>query len=187
METGEPYGAKIISESNRGGCWRVKAALLAMKGFRFDTIMFPISFIELLRHGFGKDVLDLAGQQGVAVLAIKAMSLGAWPKDVEQTRKWWYRSVEEPQYVDLAVRYTLSQPGVVAAIPPSFLDLLDKLVAAAKNFRPISPPEVQQLQKMAQSCESIFQKDENQVTWHHGPRRPSFPDSPHENCCGHWT
>ena len=164
-----------------------KAALMVMKGFRFDTVMFPINFVELLRFGFGKDVLDLAAQQGVAVLAIKAMSLGAWPKDAKQTRKWWYRSVEEPQDVDLAVRYTLSQPGVVAAIPPSFLDLLDKLVDASKNFQPITAAEVQRLREMAQPCQSIFQKDENQVAWHHGPRGPSFPDSPHENCCGHWA
>ena len=164
-----------------------KAALMAMKGFRFDTVMFPISFVELLRYGFGKEVLDMASQLGVAVLAIKGMSLGTWPKDAQKTHKWWYRLVEEARDVDLAVRYTLSQPGVVAALPPSFLDQLDKLVDAAKGFRPITPPEVEQLRKTAQSCESIFQTDEKQVTWHHGPREPSFPDSPHENCCGHWV
>ena len=56
-----------------------KSALQVMKGFRFDTVMFPINFVEQLRFGFGKDVLDLAKEQGVAVLAIKAMSFGGWP------------------------------------------------------------------------------------------------------------
>jgi aryl-alcohol dehydrogenase-like predicted oxidoreductase len=164
-----------------------KAALMAMQGFRFDSVMFPISFVELLRHGFGKDVLDMAAQQGVAVLAIKSMSLGAWPKDAPQTRKWWYRCVEEARDVDLAVRYTLSQPGVVAAIPPSFIDLLDKLVVAAKNFQPITPAEVQRLREMAQSCESIFQTDEKKVALDHASRGPSYPESPHESGCGHWA
>lgn len=164
-----------------------KAALMAMEGFEFDTAMFPINFVELLRFGFGKDVLDLAQQQGVAVLAIKAMSLGAWPKGVERTRKWWYRSVEESQEVELAIRYTLSLPNVVAAVPPSFLDLLDKAIDAAKQYRPITPAEVKQLEERAQSCQSIFQKEETQVTWHRAPRGPLFPGSPHEGCCGHWT
>jgi len=164
-----------------------KGAVLAMQGFRFDTAMFPINFVELLQYGIGKEVLKVASQQGVAVLAIKAMSMGAWPKGVERSRKWWYRSTEEPQEVDLAVRYALSQPGVVAAIPPSFVDLLDKAVDAAKNFRPITPAEVQQLQETAKSCESIFQREEKQVASHHRPRGPLFPGCPHDDCFGHWA
>jgi aryl-alcohol dehydrogenase-like predicted oxidoreductase len=163
-----------------------KGALGAMKRFQFDTAMFPIDFVELLKHGFGKEVLDLAKEQGVAVLAIKAMSRGLWPKDVERTRKWWYRSVEEPQEVDLAIRFALSQPNVVAAIPPSFLDLLDKAVDAAKNFKPITSAEVDRLREIAQTCESVFQREETQVTWRRAPRGPMFPDCPHEGC-GEWA
>lgn len=164
-----------------------KGAVLALKGFRFDTAMFPINFVELLRHGFGKDVLELAQQRGAAVLAIKSLSHGAWPKGVERTRKWWYRTAETPEEVDLAVRFTLSQPGVVAAVPPSFLDLLDKAIDAGKDFRPITAAEVQRLSEKAQSCESVFQKEEAQVSWHHAPRKPLFPDSPHDDCCGRWA
>jgi predicted aldo/keto reductase-like oxidoreductase len=161
-----------------------KAALRVMQGFRFDTAMFPINFVELLRHGFGKDVLELAQQQGVAVLSIKALSMGAWPAGAERTRKWWYRSTEEPHDVELAVDFALSQPGVVAVIPPSFLDLLDKAIEAAKKLRPIEAAEVQRLTELAQSCESIFQKDEAQAAWHHAPREVLSVHNPHEGCCG---
>jgi aryl-alcohol dehydrogenase-like predicted oxidoreductase len=161
-----------------------KAALRVMQGFRFDTAMFPINFVELLRHGFGKDVLELAQQQGVAILSIKAMSMGAWPAGAERTRKWWYRSTEEPQDVESAINFALSQPGVVAAIPPSFLDLLDKAIEAAKKLRPIEAAEVERLTAVAKSCESIFQKDELQAAWHHPPRDMLSAHNPHEGCCG---
>lgn len=164
-----------------------RAALAVMKGFRFDTAMFPINFVELLSFGFGKEVLDLAVQQGVTVLAIKAMSKGPWPKGAERTRKWWYRSVEEKDEVDLAIRYVLSQPNVASLIPPSFLDLLDKAIEAGKDFRPITPAEIERLQVMAKSCDSLFQKEETMAHWPHAPRGPMFPDSPHEGCCGHWA
>lgn len=157
-----------------------KAALWVMEGFRFDTAMFPIDFVEYLRWGFGKEVIELARKQEVAVLAIKAMSRGLWPKDVEKTRKWWYRSVEEPHEVDLALRFALSQPGVTTIIPPSFLDLLDKAIEAAKNLRPITEPEVAELQAIAATCESVFQREDNQVTWVHPPRGPMFGNCPHE-------
>jgi predicted aldo/keto reductase-like oxidoreductase len=165
----------------------MKAALAALQGFRFDTVMFPINFVELLKLGFGQPVLDLAREQGVAVLAMKAMSRGFWPKDVQRTRQWWYRSVEEPEEVDLAIRFVLSQPGVVAAIPPSFLALLDKAIEAARQFRPILPVEVDRLRALARSCESMFQREEAGVAWsrrHHGP---SFPDSPHDGCDAPWA
>ena len=58
--------------------------------------MFPINFVEFYLRDFGKAVLELADERGAAVLAIKPMSLGAWPKTMKRTRKWWYRSVEEP-------------------------------------------------------------------------------------------
>ena len=163
-----------------------KAALEAMKGFRFDTAMFPISFVEYLRFGFGKEVLETAHQQGIGVLAIKAMSRGGWPKGMERTRKWWYRSMEEPDDVDLAIRFSLSQPGVAAIIPPSFLDLLDKAIVAAKGLRPIVPAEVERLRTMAQTCESIFQKEDAQASWHGAPP-DSLSDNPYDGCCGHWA
>ena len=164
-----------------------KAALRVMQGFRFETVMFPINFVEYLRYGMGKDVLELARQQEVAVLSIKAMSRGGWPTDAERTRKWWYRSVEEPVEVDMAMRFALSQPGVVAAIPPSFLDLLDKAIEAGKTLQPITDPEVSRLNELAQTCPSIFQKDETQAHWQHAPREPRFARSPHEGCCGPWA
>jgi len=164
-----------------------KAALRVMQGFRFDTVMFPINFVEYLHYGMGKDVIELARQQEVAVLSIKAMSRGGWPADVARTRKWWYRSVEEPVEVDMAIRFALSQPGVVAVIPPSFLDLLDKAIEAGKTLQPIAEPEVTRLNEIAQSCLSIFQKDETQAHWDHAPRQPRFARNPHEGCCGAWA
>src|SRR5215831_20626968 len=137
-----------------------KSALEAMKTFKFDTVMFPINFVEFYTRGFGKEVLALANEQGAGVLAIKPLSWGTWPKDGKKTREWWYNSVEDPDQVELAVRFSLSQKGVVAAIPTSFVDLFDKTITAAKNFRELDAPAVAKLQEMAANRESIFLNDE---------------------------
>ncbi|MBI4327266.1 MAG: aldo/keto reductase [Chloroflexi bacterium] len=162
-----------------------KGALEALKGFRFDTAMFPINFVEFYLRGFGKEVIDLANEQGAAILAIKPMSRGAWPKGMERTRQWWYRSVEEGREVDGAWRFTLSQKGVVAGIPPSFLDLLDKAIEAARNYRPPTAPELEELQRIAKTCESIFLREDTQVAGATPCHGPVFPDSPHECGYGH--
>ncbi len=138
-----------------------KAALEALRGFRFDSVMFPINFVEYYLRDFGKEVLALAEQRGAAVLAIKPLSRGLWPPGVQRTRKWWYRSMETEREVALAMRFTLSQKGVVAGIPPSFLDLLDKAIQAAESYQPPTAAELGELKRLAESCRSVFEKEES--------------------------
>lgn len=155
-----------------------KAALEALKGFRFDTVMFPISFVEYFLLGFGKPVLELAAQQQTAVLAIKPLSRGAWPKGVERTRKYWYRLAEDPRELDLAWRFTLSQPGVVAGIPAGWFDILDKTIAAAQSYRPITAAETEELRKLAATCQSLFRPQEQEVACGGPPCDMPYPHGP---------
>ena len=164
-----------------------KAALEALRGFAFDTVMFPINFVEFYLRGFGQEVLALAAQRGAAVLAIKPMSRGAWPAGAKRTRDWWYRSVEEEKEVSLAMRFTLSRQGVVAGIPPSFLDLLDKAILAARSYRPPTPAELDELQQIAKTCTSLFQKEDTQMACASPCHGQFIPVSPHGCDCGYYA
>jgi predicted aldo/keto reductase-like oxidoreductase len=157
-----------------------KAALEAMKGFKFDTVMFPINFVEYYTRGFGKEVLALAQEQGAAVLAIKPLSWGTWPKDAKKDRQWWYRTVEEPGDIELAMRFALSQPGVAAGIPPSFADLLSRTIEAAKAFQLLDEAATAKLKQMAENRESLFLREEQQVALNLPHWNAVYPDSPHE-------
>ncbi len=159
-----------------------KAALEAMKGFKFDTVMFPINFVEFYTRGFGKEVLQLADEQGAGVLAIKPLSWGAWSAGAQRTRQWWYRTVETPEDVALAMRFTLSQRAVVAGIPPSFVDLFDRAVEAVKSYKPLDDAASAKLKEMAENRGSIFIREEQQVAMNPAVWTPVYPDSPHE--CG---
>ena len=163
-----------------------KAAIEAMRGFRFDTVMFPVNFIELFQFGFGRQVLELAAEQGAGVLAIKPMCRGAWPEGMERTRRWWYRPVEDDAEIDLALRFTLSQQGVVSGFPPAFLDLLDKAIDVGHAYRPTTDEEAERLRELAGTCESIFHRVEKQVALREPCPHAHYPDSPHEGCLGQW-
>ena len=159
-----------------------KGALAALKGFRFDTIMFPINFVEYFQMGFGKPILDLANKQGVGVLAMKPISAGAWPQDAQRTRRYWYRPLEEAGDIDLALRFALSQEPVAAGIPTGFLDLLDKAIPVGQSYRPITESETQKLKQLAGTHHSLFRREEEQVASGLPLNQPVYPDSPHE-CC----
>ncbi len=161
-----------------------KAALAALKSFDFDTAMFPISFAEYYLRDFGKAVLDAANERGTAVIAIKPLSMGAWPAGVPKTRDWWYRTTETPEEIGMALRFSLSLKGVVAGIPPSYVDLLQKSVAAARDFKPATVADREQLAEFARKCESLFLREDNK------PEPPDtashvfpYPDHVHE-CMG---
>jgi predicted aldo/keto reductase-like oxidoreductase len=140
-----------------------KAALAAMNKFHFDSVMFPINFLELFTFGFGKQVCELAAQQGVGVLAIKPMSAGTWPAEIpweKRPRQWWYRSFEAQEDIDLAYRFTLAQPAVVAGIPPAFLDLAERAWVAGHHYRPLSEEDQTRLRELAKQAGSVFKADE---------------------------
>ncbi len=164
------------------------AALAALRKFRFDTVMFPINFVELFRFGFGKQVLELAAEQGAAVLAIKPMSAGDWPAEFKgkhrnrRPRQWWYRTLEKQEEIDLAMRFTLSQKAVVAGLPPAWLDLAEKGQDAGKKYHAITDAEVARLRKMADKAHSVF-KQRQEVARHNWQDMHPF-DGPHEGCPG---
>lgn len=155
-----------------------KGALKIMQGFRFDTVMFPINFVELYNREYGKAVLDLANEQGLAVLAIKPMSYGGWPEGTQRDRDWWYRSVETREDVDLAWRFTLSRKGVIAGIPPSFIDLVDKAIEMAKRYRPATEEELGKLEAMAAGKPSIFEEEEKRYASLGGSHEHDDQDGP---------
>ena len=157
-----------------------KGALQALKAFKFDTVMFPINFVEYYLRDFGKEVLALADERGAGVISIKPISWGTWPKEGQRTREWWYNSVEEARQVELAMRFVLSQKGVATALPTSFLDLLDKTIAAAKVFKPLDGEAEAELKQMAANRESIFLAEERQVALNLKEWTPVYPDSPYE-------
>jgi predicted aldo/keto reductase-like oxidoreductase len=154
-----------------------KSALEAMRGFKFDSIMFPINFVEYYTRGFGKEVIALANEQGAGLISIKPISWGTWPKEGQKNREWWYRSVEEPKQLELALRFALSHKGVATVIPTSFLDLFEKTVQAAKSLRPLDSEAIEQLQQMAANRESIFLNEEKQVAMNHPHSNPFYPHS----------
>ncbi|MBM3887568.1 MAG: aldo/keto reductase [Verrucomicrobia bacterium] len=160
-----------------------KAALEALRGFKFDTAMFPISYVEYFTRDFAKAVMELAREKGTALLSIKTMNAGAWPQGAQRTRQWWYRSLEDQEEINMAWRWTLSLPGVVTGFPPAWLDLVDKAIEAGHAFRPVTDAETKKLQEMAAGQGSIFKREEDLVALGR-PHDFPYPHHPHECCAG---
>jgi predicted aldo/keto reductase-like oxidoreductase len=180
---GEGGAIEVFTEAKKQGkakhlgitAHTTRAAVDAINGFDFETVMFPINFIEFYQLGFGKDVLEAARKKGMGVMGMKTMCGGAWPRGMERKRNNWYRALEEDEIVNLAVRWTLSQAQVAAAVPPGFIDLVEKALPVGPVYRPITEAETSKLQELAKSYLSNFQRDEQGVAM----ETPAYYDCPH--------
>jgi predicted aldo/keto reductase-like oxidoreductase len=134
----------------------VDAALLAMQKFDFDTILFPINFNCWNNGDFGPQVFETAKSKGMGILALKAMALTLLKEGEKKPYKnVWYRPVQDDELVRLALRYTLSK-DITAAIPPGDAGFFWKAVEVARDFKPVTTAEIDQLGKLASGNPPLF-------------------------------
>ncbi|MBI5767045.1 MAG: aldo/keto reductase [Verrucomicrobia bacterium] len=144
-----------------------EAALEMLRRFKFDTVMYPVNFIEHFTHQFDPEVLTLARQHGAAVVAIKPISAGAWRPGEKKTRNnWWYRVLEEQAEIDQAIRFALSLDPVVTVVPTSFVDLTEKSILAGKSFKPAVDADLAAMRDLAGKYTPLFPRN---PSWVLGP------------------
>ncbi len=134
----------------------VEAALQAMNGFPFDTILFPFNWVCWSQGDFGPQVLKAAQAKGMGRLALKAMAYHPWPQGAPHTYpKCWYEPVSEAGLARQALRFTLSLP-ITAAIPPGDERLFRMALEFAAGYTPMKAAERQELLKKAAGVQPIF-------------------------------
>lgn len=134
----------------------VDAAMLAMKNYDFDSILFPLNFACWNAGNFGPQVYDEAKKRGMGVLALKAMALTRLKQGEEKIFKnVWYRPIEDEEIMKMALKFTLSK-DITAAVPPGKNTLFLKALEFMNDFEPISEKEEKTLAKLATTTEPVF-------------------------------
>jgi predicted aldo/keto reductase-like oxidoreductase len=134
----------------------VDAAMLAMKNYDFDSILFPINFVCWNAGNFGPQVFEEAEKRGMGILALKAMALTPLEKDEQKFDKnVWYRPIQDEEIMKMALKFTLSK-NITAAVPPGKNTLFLKALEFMNDYKPISEQETAKLLSMAKSTKPIF-------------------------------
>jgi aryl-alcohol dehydrogenase-like predicted oxidoreductase len=134
-----------------------EAALLAIRKFDFDTVLFPVNFVCFLKGDFGPQVIAAAKEKKMGILAIKALARQPWPDDT-QRRDWpkcWYQPILDPEEAALSLRFTLSHP-VTAAVPPGDKRLFRKALELAPGYTPLRPEEEKRVREIAAGLSPLF-------------------------------
>ena len=133
----------------------VEIALKLIETFDFDTILFPINWVNFFNANFGPQVIEKAKEKNMGILAIKAMAKTLIPEgQLRKYPKCWYEPAED-DLARLALRFTLSQP-ITAAIPPGEEKFFRIALDMAENFSEITQEEIEYLKEQARGLEPIF-------------------------------
>jgi aryl-alcohol dehydrogenase-like predicted oxidoreductase len=131
-------------------------ALKLMDQFNFDSVLFPINWVNFFEANFGPQVVAKAEEKGIGRLALKAMAHSRLAQGATRTyTKCWYEPIDDPDLALLALKFTLSQP-ITAAIPPGDQNLFRLALSLADKITPITDEEVRLLQKKAKESTPLF-------------------------------
>ena len=97
--------------------------------FHFDTVQMPINVMDAHFRSFTKDVMPVANAQGIGVLAMKTFG----------DHFILNSNTVEPMQ---ALQYGLSQPVSVVITGIDSMPILDQAMAAVKDFKPMTQPEM---------------------------------------------
>ena len=134
------------------------AALAAMERFDFDTILFPINFVNWYEGHFGPRVIQVAKEKRMGILALKGLAHRARLEGEQIAyRKVWYHPIpkDDDETARLALNWTFMQ-GVTAAIPPGDPALWDRAFRIAAHAKPLKTHELAKLQELAKGVPPVF-------------------------------
>lgn len=104
-----------------------RVQLEAISRYPFDSALVAVSAMDHLIYSFAHEFLPVANEKGVAVVGMKLLALGALAP--------WYEK---------ALRYTFSLPISTAIVGMESMEQLEKNLAVAKAFQPMS--DIEQLE-----------------------------------------
>lgn len=134
--------------------------LEALRRFDFDSVLFPLNFVQLANPAYRQKTQELLRQcrtRDVGVMIIKAITKGPWG-DRPQVYNTWYEPFDDASHIQQAVNLALSQDvtGLCTAaditILPLFLEACERfvpmdaaqqeaLIASADKYEPLFPPQ----------------------------------------------
>lgn len=132
----------------------------ALKRFEFDSLLFPVNFIQFADIKYREDTLALlrkCKQDNIGVMMIKSICKGPWGDKV-QTFHTWYEPFTDAENIQKAVSFALSMEATgICTVGDT--ELLPKVLEACENFSPLSESEITDMINSGEIYEPLFKKD----------------------------
>lgn len=129
----------------------------ALRRFDFDSVLFPINFVQFANPEYRRNAEALLGtcrSRDVGTMIIKSVTRSPWG-DLPRTHQTWYRPFTELASIQTAVNFALSLDvtGLCTAGDPKVLPLM---LRACQEFQPLDAAQRQAMIDSPGQGEPLF-------------------------------
>ncbi len=134
-----------------------KIYLEALRRFDFDSVMFPLNFVQMANPEYRKHTEDLIAAckaKDVGTLIIKTITKAPWGERAH-TATTWYEPFERQDEIQNAVNFALSH-DVTGLCTAGDTRILPLVVRACENFTRLSPADLEEMIESGRQHEPLF-------------------------------
>lgn len=134
-----------------------KIYLEALKRFDFDSVLFPLNFVQMGNPVFRKNAEALIAEckaKDVGTMVIKTITKGPWGEK-EKTATTWYEPFDKADEIQHAVNFAMSYE-VTGLCTAGDTRILPLVLQACENFKRLDAIEMNEMIRSAQQYEPLF-------------------------------
>jgi aryl-alcohol dehydrogenase-like predicted oxidoreductase len=131
--------------------------LEALQRFDFDSVTFPLNFVQAGNPKYYRQAGELIRQcqmKDVGLMIIKSITKGPW-MEKEKTHTTWYEPFTEMDEIQRAVNFVLSH-AVTGICTAGDITVLPMVLKACENFARMSQQEMADLIESGRSFQPLF-------------------------------
>lgn len=131
--------------------------LEALKRFDFDTILFPLNFVQMANPTYRSNAEALIAEclrKNVGTMAIKTITKGPWKVDPHWAA-CWYEPFNDLDMIQKSVNFALSY-DVTGLCTVGDIYVLPKVLDACEKFKPMPLDDREKLIESGRSFEPLF-------------------------------
>ncbi len=131
--------------------------LEALRRFDFDTVLFPINFVQFTNPKYRKNAEELLRQcraKDVGTMIIKSITKSPWGER-KPTHHTWYEPFSDPETIQECVNFVLSH-DVTGICTTSDINLLRIVLDACEKFTPCNEGDRDALVEKVAGIEPLF-------------------------------
>jgi aryl-alcohol dehydrogenase-like predicted oxidoreductase len=131
--------------------------LEALNRFEFDSILFPLNFVQMSQPEYRKNAEELIAvckQQQVGTMVIKTITKGPWGQK-QKTATTWYEPFDEITDIQRAVNFALSY-DVTGLCTAGDTRILPLMLKACEEFSPMDEAAREAMIESGKTFEPLF-------------------------------
>jgi predicted aldo/keto reductase-like oxidoreductase len=134
--------------------------LEALRRFDFDSILFPLNFVQMANPEYRKyaeELIATCRAKDVGTMVIKTITKAPWG-DRQHTATTWYEPFEKSDEIQRAVNFALSY-DVTGLCTAGDVRVLPLVLQACENFSRLSTNQMEEMIKSGRQYEPLFPQE----------------------------